>query len=358
MRARTLAPIVVALACAACGGSTSISPQPEGSGGAGPGPSGGAGGGYTGNGGGGGSTYGGGGAGGTSSDAAEACGALADAYCTRVAACAPVFVTATFGDLDACKTRMALSCEPIVGAPGAGSTASVLSACAGALGSVACGDLLTNGTADACKPHGGSIANGNACGDDWQCQSGRCKKDPSSGCGTCGPRASSGGTCASNADCQFGLVCAAGTKTCVALAPIGSSCDGGHPCAIGASCVGASSGSSGTCRATAEAGAACDPQAKNAPGCDLLQGLYCDPTSKTCRTIAFAGAGGTCGYANGAFTTCRDGAVCKVGSGDTGACIAPAADGASCDASNGPGCLAGAACIGGICRLEDPASCR
>jgi hypothetical protein len=39
-------------------------------------------------------------------------------------------------------------------------------------------------------------------------------------------------------------------------------------------------------------------------------------------------------------------------------CIAPAADGASCDFLDGPECLPPAQCISGKCLVPDPTACR
>jgi hypothetical protein len=39
-------------------------------------------------------------------------------------------------------------------------------------------------------------------------------------------------------------------------------------------------------------------------------------------------------------------------------CVAPAADGASCDSVMGPGCLSPALCRNGVCTVPSPASCH
>jgi hypothetical protein len=41
-----------------------------------------------------------------------------------------------------------------------------------------------------------------------------------------------------------------------------------------------------------------------------------------------------------------------------GTCAPPAADGAACDATNGPLCKPGAVCVGGTCAVPDPAQCH
>jgi hypothetical protein len=39
-------------------------------------------------------------------------------------------------------------------------------------------------------------------------------------------------------------------------------------------------------------------------------------------------------------------------------CVTPAADGQSCDLTNGPGCLAPAVCASGKCALRDGSACH
>ena len=65
------------------------------------------------------------------------------------------------------------------------------------------------------------------------------------------------------------------------------------------------------------------------------------------------------GIVNGGFAVCSGAGHCRVPTGTfSGMCIAPAADGAACDAANGPGCTSPATCTNGSCKLPDPANCK
>ncbi len=69
-------------------------------------------------------------------------------------------------------------------------------------------------------------------------------------------------------------------------------------------------------------------------------------------------AGQSCGVINNVVVACLAGASCQRPAGSTtGTCVAPAADGAACDATNGPFCSGPAKCVSGTCQLPGSASC-
>jgi hypothetical protein len=72
-----------------------------------------------------------------------------------------------------------------------------------------------------------------------------------------------------------------------------------------------------------------------------------------CTPVVYAKVGEACGITGMMYAVCTASADCKMQK-----CVAPATDGAPCDATNGPGCLAPAKCVGGLCKLEDPAACK
>jgi len=53
------------------------------------------------------------------------------------------------------------------------------------------------------------------------------------------------------------------------------------------------------------------------------------------------------------FIVCGAAGLCV-----NGKCVAAAADGAACDATNGPPCMADAVCAGSKCVVPDPAACK
>jgi hypothetical protein len=121
------------------------------------------------------------------------------------------------------------------------------------------------------------------------------------------------------------------------------------------------------CTAKGGAGAACsaDPKSTTAPDCDSTQGLICayDKTTfkpTTCVKATEAKVGDPCSFLD--QKVCVGGAWCKgydiKNPTVPGTCTAPADDGAACDPALGPTCKPGAKCMGGICKTNDPTSCK
>jgi hypothetical protein len=93
------------------------------------------------------------------------------------------------------------------------------------------------------------------------------------------------------------------------------------------------------------------------PECDLGKGQYCDFLTKKCVKLGTATAGQTCGVVGLGYVLCVAGSTCSAMGAMSGTCIAPLADGAACDVAN-PKCTTPAQCIGGVCAIEDPATCK
>jgi hypothetical protein len=175
-----------------------------------------------------------------------------------------------------------------------------------------------------------------------------CRLADNSKCGSCSTKAAAGSTCVGSSDCDGDLICASGK--CVAAAAAGGACSDTSPCQAPSRCV------NKVCSKPLAAGAACDGT-KGDP-CDRLKGEYCS-ANKVCTAFTIADAGQPCGVGNGGLTICASNGMCKTsGASQSGTCLAAAADGAKCDDTNGPTCQIPARCVGGVCTLSDPASCK
>ena len=276
----------------------------------------------------------------------------ATALCTKYVECEPFSIQLVYGDIPTCASRIKPQIMDLLAATGTSDTPSQIESCGQAIASASCDSVLGNkNLPDACKAKPGTLANGTACGDDSQCVNAHCNIPPEQSCGSCTTaKVAVGGTCAANGDCDGGSVCV-GT-VCVQPGAAGATCDGTHPCTPTLVCK------AGTCGTPDEAGAAC---VRLGDTCDNRKGATCNGASGTCQTVTIAQAGQPCGLINGAVTVCA-------GSGDCpgfappakvmGTCQAPAADGASCDAINGPSCAAPSKCVSGTCKSTDVSTCK
>jgi hypothetical protein len=271
------------------------------------------------------------------------------------------------------ESRYVQACVLELNAPGA-APASALDQCAskiaGATGSCGTDDLLCDVTMK------GSLANGSACGEGMQCQSGFCRATDSSKspCGTCAPAIPAGAACdlgnpgcADGASCQGSLdspentcvaytdvevgqsckgafvrcrdsFCSPKTSTCVPFVGANAACGQGDACGAGLLCT------SGVCAPRKKAGEACTLSLYCAPG------LGCDGTSNTCVPQVSVEPEQACDAVH----------VCRVGfcsEFDPGKCPPVVADGAACT-RGGPLCNNDAECIDGKCQVFDPASCK
>src|SRR5580704_8033091 len=98
---------------------------------------------------------GGGGAGG--GDAGSVCADYANKYCARVAACAPGYLTLVgFAGVADCGSYYQTTCALGLAALHTANTPALTQQCGDQLAAMTCTQLLGNGTAPACLPHGGT----------------------------------------------------------------------------------------------------------------------------------------------------------------------------------------------------------
>jgi hypothetical protein len=288
----------------------------------------------------------------------QACSEFAQAFCDVYQKCLPLFVTAGFGDSATCVSRTQKGCPAAFNAPSTSATPASVSACAGSVKNLSCEAIFAS-TPAACIPQPGGLADGASCSDDAQCKSTWCAKTDDTFCGKCTALSTAGGACitltkadgSTEKECSRGFSCT--MDKCVVPVVSGGTCSDATSCSIGLTCFG------GKCVLAGKIGAKCDPEGKTDPTCDFLQGAVCNPATKVCQEIAKATAGQPCGLVGGEYKICTGAGKCVVPTGMMqGTCLAPAIDGAACDATKGPDCLPPAKCITGVCKLPDPTLCK
>jgi hypothetical protein len=276
----------------------------------------------------------------------DGCTQVAMALCSSLYGCAPVALQVLYGDKTTCIARSVLSCTTDQGVAGIGRTADDLAACATALGTATCSDLLAGQMPSVCTAKPGTVINGRACGSDLQCQSTYCNKTDT--CGVCSPRQTAGGDCTVDAGCVAGLVCA--HMKCVAPAGPGGDCNlPNQPCRSDLYCP--TMNGSAKCTAKLGAGGAC---ADSDQACDFVKGVICDPLNHTCEAINVAKGGMACGL--GAKTLCVGFVAPCSAFLAGGVCANPAEDGAACGGN--AVCIPPATCENKICRLPSAPDCH
>lgn len=278
---------------------------------------------------------------------ARECKNLASAICSRLGKCSQYLMKYYYGDEATCVDRVQLTCAPYVNLRGSSWTPTRLKACADGYNSGTCDDYFAPGGPKACQPQAGTIADGAACAASDQCKSGYCNIGATS-CGTCVAPAKAGEACSTAKPCGLGLTCA--SNKCYALAGVGEACS-----FTGASCKSGLYCTSGKCAAALGDGKTCDPFAS---GCDTLQGLFCNNTTRKCEAYKLAKAGSTCGTVMGAQVLCEAGGACITG-GMSRQCVAAVRDGEACGPVNGGAqCMSPATCSNNACRVFDPTTCK
>jgi hypothetical protein len=291
--------------------------------------------------------------------AAEACKSVAQERCVALMNCSPADLSRRWPDLATCEAREQLACTDALAAPKTANTPAHEETCGGDLATQACDAFLSGVEPPAgCLAPKGTAANGATCSYAAQCSSGFCAIPSSSFCGTCADEPAAGASCASSG-CGPTMNCVGTAMTCQVPVAAGGQCSRDLPCIEGESCVGATATAMGTCMAQGTTvGATCDARQMTAPSCSTAAGLTCDSSTSTCAMQMLVAAGQTCGIVNNVVVACLAGASCQRATGSaTGTCVAPAADGAACDATNGPFCTFPAKCIGGTCQLPGATSC-
>jgi hypothetical protein len=284
--------------------------------------------------------------------AEAACSDATKAYCAKIDECAPFFMKIGFGDAATCETRFGLNCVSSFSAPGTSANPSQLAQCATDVKTSTCEDVLGRKLPLSCKTTAGTLTDGTPCGTDAQCTGKLCRQSAGNTCGACSTLGAGGTACERNEDCDAELACA--NKKCVTLAKAGQACSATSPCIPTLAC------NKGTCAVPLAAGAACESPADQSQNpCDGPKGFYCHPTTKVCTSVVTAAAGSACGFIDNGIVVCTGAGHCKTTPPALrGTCLAPAADGAACDDTNGPKCVGPARCIGGLCKVSDPATCK
>jgi hypothetical protein len=306
---------------------------------------------------GGGTTDGGQQDGGSGATAEQACTETASALCSKFDSCAPFALGVLFGDMATCTSVAKASCLGSLQATSTAATPDVFLKCSADLKMAECSDVLSHKSPPSCQPKGGTVGNGMACGDDWQCMSGRCALADNSTCGVCASLSPAGGACPRNTDeeCEYGLVCA-GNLVCVVPGAGAAACDANHPCAFPYACRDATMTAQGTCAMGGAAGDSCTSD----QGCSFAQGLWCTrAASRTCGAIGMAEPGMACGFLGVTqYSVCKGGGSgCNVPTGMLmGTCPRLGMPGDACSPT--AACKAGATCVNGLCTVREPASCR
>lgn len=275
------------------------------------------------------------------------CAAYAAAACGKFESCAPFYLKILWGSAEVCKARYTATCQVGVTEPGVSAPASLLAGCTTAYASLTCDALFSGVPVAGCTPQPGTYANGQACGDDAQCQSLFCNHAAGSSCGTCAAAPKVGDACTGR--CGANLECTASKCAApVAHGAVGATCSSAAPCAANLTCF------SGTCSVPTGVGKPCG---STAPACDSLKGLAC--LSGVCSQSLAAEPGQACGLDGSTYTYCAGNGKCKTASGASkGTCLAAADDGQACDSTNGPNCKYGASCVNGLCTIQTGATCK
>jgi hypothetical protein len=304
--------------------------------------------------------------------AATACTLLGEARCMALDQCSGgVQTTARWGSSSVCKARIAAQCLQNLAATGTGATPATVVACAAALGSQGCSDVLANDTPEECVPVTGTLASFSPCFASGQCETSFCQLEPGAACGLCKPVPEAGSACATTADCGdrnalgcVGMVCQPFLEAGAPCAAQVGTCSAGYSCTKSAD-AGADAG--GTCKLQGTTvNAACDTANTDHPTCNSTYGLQC--VSSKCAAVAYVDAGAACGTeVTSGIARCAASGTCVADSGvpssKSGTCLAAAPDNAPCDTALGPSCLPQARCVveagtSGTCLTLDNGTCQ
>ncbi len=273
-------------------------------------------------------------------EVAAACDGYTRSVCANFQRCAPFILESSWGDVDLCARRVRVLCLNRFTGEGSRTTAADVAACAKDALTSSCVDFLEGVEPASCRQHPGDRENGKPCGTNAQCQTFGCGHAGDADCGVCRPLGAENDDC-SDKRCAQGLTCV--LSKCTKLGRAGEACKSSNDCAGDLVCNGTQ------CVAPLAAGATCDPSRDL---CGSLSGLTCDGASKRCVRFKIAASGSPCGVLAGGITYCAPTTTCIGGS-----CVPVASDGAACDATAGPECLAPADCVSGKCKAPSSAAC-
>lgn len=269
--------------------------------------------------------------------AVSPCARLAEAFCARLAACAPEALSNGLTGGRAigaarCASRMELACEGWRATPGLTATAAQVDACRAEVGAASCAEVGWRYYGDdpvcASWPRVGR-ALGAACRYEAECAAGDCSGGSSRGCGVCrsaapAPTQRPGEACDARRRCQYWQRCVAGV--CSDRAGLGEACAGDGEC-------------------------------------DPTRGLACDRTARRCIRRPVAPDGGAClsqivtSPDEPASAMCAEGFEClNRNDFGQGRCRALTPDGAACNGFESS-CAYPARCHAGRCTLPGAISC-
>jgi hypothetical protein len=287
---------------------------------------------------------------------AVACAAFGVANCERQFTCSPYGAGLFYADEAACKLEVAAACEVTLGLPDVLTPPSEILACASMLSGQSCDAYYGTTIVGTCGLSGGKRQLGAVCAEGAQCASRHCggsvpwNAQAPDFCAVCIPVVQAGESCAEAVECASGSECT--DDVCVPISPTNGPCDATHVCPATNFCV------SGHCATALKAGAVCNP---DSDGCDILGGLYCEPTKGVCESMVLAKAGEPCGFDDKTYALilCGGGATCVEVDPVAGTfvCMATVGEGAKCDTQAGPDCNSGFQCMGS-CIKEDPLLCK
>ena len=288
--------------------------------------------------------------------AASACADYAAKSCAAAQRCVPGLLQFEYpAGLARCVSALQLACEASIGAPQTGATPAQLQRCGEAVAAMTCDQYLARSSDPACRFHGGTIANGGACGDSWQCASGRCASSIGGVvCGACVAQVALGGPCP-DIECADGLVCSAsapGSTTRVCSTPVaaGGSCFDSHVCPGNTAC----GATTGTCDPLPGLGEGCD---STSMFCDLSQSLLlCDPYQGVCQAPSGPVASGACGWTGTTTPYLQCDGYCAINPGtNAGTCFPELAEGETCTSADL--CGVNLTCQSGTCAPLAPTAC-
>lgn len=283
---------------------------------------------------------------GCNTDVSKGCAEFASVTCARLLECSAYNAKYYGTDLSDCETQLKVDCAQSSAAGGSSRSSDQATSCAEAMKSATCDQVLGATPLPACTPTG-TLADGTACGDSFQCQSNFCKRPAGSTCGTCTRRGKLGEACPDDV-CEYGVQCA--NAICIPYRKSGEACDLTARCLPSLACI------AGACTAPA-VGAQCGEPWE----CSLEQAQYCDANSLTCQPfpLRVAADGEACGTSANEFVDCRALSYCKTTNGaDFGVCARLPEAGQPCAGEQKNRCTFGASCKDGTCQVIDRASCK
>jgi hypothetical protein len=302
----------------------------------------------------------------TNVSAAQACSDVAAARCQKLQQCNPQALLNVYGDIATCESTQTATCVSYLAAPDTANTPAHTESCAQATPSQTCDDFALGNVPTACQPPAGPRDAGSDCAVSGQCGTAYCLILKTTTCGTCAEPPGVGASCFNNS-CGPGLLCDSLSSLCVEPLAASAACDDTSACGPGLTCIGNTATALGVCTPLETAvGASCN-LADGGSRCDGRLGLYCNAEAgKVCAQVGTASTSAQCGTVDGGVIDCLADGFCQkpAGSAD-GTCVAPAAEGGTCDTVSGPICSRPARCVldleggtTGVCHTTDPQSCN